>query len=113
MVCHLSDAFRMASGERTSRAVDNFFFRHVVRWIAFHTSMAWPKGAKTMAEADQEIGGTKPVAWDDDLALLHAMIEGFRAVDGRPHPLFGPLSAAEWNIWAYRHSDHHLRQFGL
>jgi hypothetical protein len=29
------------------------------------------------------------------------------------HAIFGPLSEQEWMIWAYRHSDHHLRQFGV
>lgn len=113
MVCHLSDAFRMASGERASKAADNFFMRQVIRRVALHTSMTWPKGVKTMAEADQEGIGTRPVEWDGDLAILFGMIDGFQAVEGRPHPLFGPLTAAEWNVWAFRHADHHLRQFGL
>ena len=25
--------------------------------------------------------------------------------------IFGPLNTNEWNIWAWRHADHHLRQF--
>jgi hypothetical protein len=28
------------------------------------------------------------------------------------HPLFGPLTRAEWGRWGLRHADHHLRQFG-
>jgi hypothetical protein len=30
-----------------------------------------------------------------------------------PHPFFGPLTPAEWSILAYKHLDHHLRQFGV
>ncbi|MGE3404237.1 MAG: DUF1569 domain-containing protein [Vicinamibacterales bacterium] len=30
----------------------------------------------------------------------------------QPHPFFGPLSEREWLHWAWRHTDHHLRQFG-
>nr|WP_315027907.1 DUF1569 domain-containing protein [uncultured Chryseobacterium sp.] len=30
-----------------------------------------------------------------------------------PHPAFGTLSTHEWGIAAYKHMDHHLRQFGV
>ncbi len=29
-----------------------------------------------------------------------------------PHSFFGPMTPAEWAILAYKHLDHHLRQFG-
>jgi hypothetical protein len=29
------------------------------------------------------------------------------------HPAFGPLTNNEWGIAAWKHLDHHLRQFGL
>jgi hypothetical protein len=29
------------------------------------------------------------------------------------HPMFGRLTTNEWNVWGFRHADHHLRQFGL
>jgi hypothetical protein len=30
-----------------------------------------------------------------------------------PHPFFGPLSPEQWSVLAYKHVDHHLRQFGV
>ena len=30
-----------------------------------------------------------------------------------PHPILGTLSQSEWRRWAFLHTDHHLRQFGL
>ncbi len=30
-----------------------------------------------------------------------------------PSPLFGKLSAIEWNNLLYKHIDHHLKQFGV
>ncbi|MEO5922891.1 MAG: DUF1569 domain-containing protein [Bryobacteraceae bacterium] len=112
MVCHLTDAYRMSSGERQPRAVDNLFTRSVVKLIALHTNLTWPKGVKTLPEADQEKGGTKPVAWDRDCEELLEKISAFQAVANRKHPIFGPLTEEEWNVWGYRHADHHLRQFG-
>ena len=28
------------------------------------------------------------------------------------HGLFGVMSRRDWQRWAYRHTNHHLRQFG-
>jgi len=30
-----------------------------------------------------------------------------------PHPFFGPLDTAEWDLLQVKHLDHHLRQFGV
>lgn len=29
------------------------------------------------------------------------------------HFMFGVMTMADWRSWAYRHTGHHLRQFGL
>jgi hypothetical protein len=29
------------------------------------------------------------------------------------HAVFGAMTATDWYRWAYRHTDHHLRQFGV
>lgn len=113
MVCHLTDAYRISSGEREPKAIDNFITRSIVRLVALHTPLTWPKGAKTVPEADQERDGTKPAEWDRDLADLLRRIDAFRPLEGHPHPFFGPLTVSEWNVWGFRHADHHLRQFGL
>ena len=46
---------------------------------ALHTPLAWPKGLKTIPEADQEQGGTKPAEWDQDLAELLRCTKPIRA----------------------------------
>lgn len=112
-VCHLTDGYRMLAGDRHPKRADNFISRSVVRFVALHTTMAWPKGVKTVSEADQEQGGTKPTEWDRDVAELLRRVDEFQARDGHPHPIFGPLNENEWNVWGFRHADHHLRQFGL
>jgi hypothetical protein len=117
MVCHLSDSLRMALGERPARVRFNRPIRAVSRWYALHTRARFPKGAPTVAQLDQERKGTGPTDFDRDLATLLSLQERFvvavPTLGGRAHPLFGPLTPDEWLVWAWKHTDHHLRQFGL
>jgi hypothetical protein len=115
MLCHLSDSFQVALGERHAAPADTFMQRTVIKYVALRTSMAWPKGLKTRPEVDQHGGGTKPEDFDRDRArvidLMHRFVAS-SATSGR-HPIFGVLTREEWLIWGYRHTDHHLRQFAL
>jgi len=113
MICHLSDSFRAVMGERDISSATGVMKRTVVKWVALHTPFPWPHGFKTRPEADQELGGTKPVDFDVDMAGLLTIIERFSQSRTRsPHPMFGDLSEWEWQRWGYLHLDHHLRQFG-
>ncbi|MFY7999419.1 MAG: DUF1569 domain-containing protein [Candidatus Kapaibacteriota bacterium] len=38
---------------------------------------------------------------------------GLRAITHRPHPFFGKMTQAEWDVFEAKHLDHHLRQFGV
>jgi hypothetical protein len=117
VVCHLSDSFKVVMGERPATSASNLLMRTLVRFIALHTPLRWPQGAPTMPEVNQQIGGTKPLEFARDVGELRALIERFAATPRdftfRPHPAFGPLTEREWLHWGFRHTDHHLRQFGL
>jgi hypothetical protein len=47
MLCHLSDSFQVALGERHAAPADTFMQRTVIKYVALRTSMAWPKGLET------------------------------------------------------------------
>lgn len=115
-VTHMTDTFRMALAERPIRDKSTFFLRTVGRWVGFHTPLPWPKGFRAPRELDQERDGTPPDVWGRDLESLHAALDRFSAaadeLAGNVHAVFGPLSRKEWGVWGYRHTDHHLRQFG-
>jgi hypothetical protein len=118
MVCHVTDAYRLMTGERKARRVRGTLPGPVVKWIALYVPLTWPRGIVTTPEFDQELGGTKPAEFGADLAALTTMLDEIsRAPSGRfegvAHPIFGPMSAAAWLRWGYLHADHHLRQFGL
>lgn len=117
MVCHLSDSFRVAAGGRKAQPIGGLLEHTLIRWTAIHTPLPWPKGKIGSApELNQEIAGTRPREFRQDVAGLKQLVERFssseREMEGRAHPYFGTLSAWERARWAYRHMDHHLRQFG-
>lgn len=116
-VVHMTDAFRMAVRERPIPDRSTLLLRTVGRWIAFHTPLRWPQGFRAPRELDQERGGSPPARWEQDLEALHGALDRFVGdsahVHGNVHAVFGPLSRREWGVWGYRHTDHHLRQFGL
>ena len=116
-ITHMTDAFRMALAERPIRDKSTRLLRTFGRWIGFHTPLPWPRGFRAPRELDQERGGTTPEDWDRDLAALHGALDRFvadaDALEGRIHAVFGPLTRREWGVWGYRHTNHHLRQFGL
>ncbi|HEY1952290.1 MAG TPA: DUF1569 domain-containing protein [Gemmatimonadaceae bacterium] len=120
MVCHLTDAYRglLASPSPNSRRrKPNLLGRTLIKWLALYAPMPWPHGTRTRAEIDQEKGGTRPTEFELDMAALEANCDRFLhnldTVAERPHFIFGKLSREEWGRWAYLHTDHHLRQFGL
>lgn len=115
MLCHLADSFAAVLGERTASANDTWLSRTVVKWIALHTSMQWPKGVPTRPEVNPKASGTKPDDFERDRAKVLDLLARFLRADARygPHPGFGEMTREEWMTWGFRHCDHHLRQFGL
>ena len=116
MLCHLTDSFLGCLGDRPIRDVSSLFGRTAMRWVALSTPMPWPKNVQTAREVDQKRDGTPPGDFDADMARFRDVTDDFlRRLDPEVmrHPIFGRLSRAEWGRWAYRHIDHHTRQFGL
>jgi len=115
VLCHLADSFLMVLGERYASPADTWWSRNVIKWIALHTPLPWPQGVPTRPEVDSRRGGTKPVEFARDQAIVVELIRRVARPDapfGR-HPFFGPMTRDEWLLWGYGHVDHHLRQFGL
>lgn len=116
-VVHMTDLFRMALGERPLPDKSSWFSRTLMRWVGLHTPIPWPRGIRAPREVDQAREGTPPESWDRDLEALRGALDRFvddpEALDGNVHAVLGPLTRREWGVWGYRHTDHHLRQFGL
>jgi hypothetical protein len=113
MLAHLNDAMRMALGELQvapkATPLRRFLIKQLVVYVA-----PWPQGAPTAPEL---------LARCDQASFIDER-EAFREVARRlaakpasdiwpEHPAFGALSHCAWGVLEYRHSDHHLRQFGV
>jgi hypothetical protein len=114
MVVHLTDTIRMSLGELSVKAKSKRTplrfapLKHLAIYV-----LPFPKGLPTAPELIARI----PAAWNGEVEALTGVLERF---GGRPvdaawpvHPVFGPMSTRAWGVLAYRHCDHHLRQFGV
>lgn len=111
MVTHLTEWFRMPDGDLTIRR-RALPLRALWRWLFIYV-LPMPKGVPTARELIARV----PETWDADIARLRAMIEGIRPPGPSDpigdHPLFGTMSARDWGVLMWKHTDHHLRQFGV
>jgi hypothetical protein len=114
MLCHLADSFSAVLGDRPASSAESWLSRTLVKWIALHTSLPWPRGVPTRPEVDPKQDGTKPVEFECDRKAVVELIRRFVLPETQcvPHPFFGAMSRDEWLLWGYGHVDHHLRQFG-
>jgi len=112
MLAHVVDALGMAFGDVPTKS-KRLPLRHpplkqlVIYWLPF------PRNAPTATELISRV----PASWDGEVGSCRTLIERFarepRARTWPEHPAFGPLDARQWGILAYRHTDHHFRQFGV
>src|SRR5258705_6274739 len=75
MLCHLSDSFRAALGEKPVSPATSMLQRTVVKWLALYAPIPWPAGVPTPPEMDQEAGGTPPADFERDRAGLLLLTE--------------------------------------
>jgi hypothetical protein len=112
MVVHLTEALKMALGELPvaprNLPIRYFPLKQLILYV-----LPFPKGAPTAPE----LVGRVPASWPAEVAQLQTLIERFASQpEGRAwpdHPAFGPLSRRAWGALVYKHTNHHLRQFGV
>jgi hypothetical protein len=111
MLAHLADWMLMAKG-KLKTAPKNRPLRFpplkqlVIYWLPF------PKGVPTAPE----LISRKPLAWTVERAAVREHVESFETLNPAvwpEHPVFGEMTPNAWRVLAYRHMDHHLRQFGI
>jgi uncharacterized protein DUF1569 len=112
MLTHLRQSALMALGElpvscKSQRVFQVFPIKHLILHVA-----PFPKDAPTAPELLVPDAAPLDAIRSELVSLVDRIGAGPRAGDGPVHPLFGRLSFEEWGVATYKHTDHHLRQFG-
>lgn len=112
MLAHLNDATRMALGELHVEPKAPPFLRLApVRYLFIHV-LPMPRGAPTAPELIARSASAELTEEQDRFAELLDRL-GQAATLAPVHPAFGPLTRADWGALIHKHTDHHLRQFGV
>jgi hypothetical protein len=113
MMAHVNDSLRMALGELPVKS-KNLPLRYKPIRTLFIYYLPMPKGAPTAPELIARCHGAsledERLAFSDLLNRCGALQPGCKMAE---HPAFGDLSYDEYGALIAKHTDHHLRQFGL
>jgi hypothetical protein len=116
MLCHLGDACEMVTLRRPRGQPVHLRQRPLVKSVWLWLPKPWPRGVPTNPMHDPRVDGTRPADFDRDRRrVVNALqiMAGARPGSLEPgHGLFGTMTTRDWQRWAYRHTDYHLRQFG-
>ena len=113
MLAHLNDALRMASGDLPVAPRNTPLRFWPIKQLVIYV-LPFPKSVPTAPELLARC----------DVAELKIEQSAFRGLANRvaaksageawpSHPAFGTLTHNAWGVLAWRHADHHLRQFGV
>ena len=113
MVAHLNDAMRMATGELQVQPkklpIRYFPLKQVILYM-----LPFPQGAPTAPELLARCDTADLKTEQAEFAILAERAAAKSGGDRWPdHPAFGPLSHAAWGKLIRKHTEHHLKQFGV
>ncbi len=113
-LAHLADWMRVLTGDLKVKNKNTPFRFPVIKHLIIYVA-PFPKNVPTAPELLK----ADPVEWTDEMRDLKELIQRAPAKRDDPnamwpdHPAFGRMSVRAWGVLGYRHTDHHLRQFGV
>lgn len=116
MISHLTDQFELLKGEHDFKFKSSFTGMYIFKYL-FLYMFKFPKAkVKIGKRYDKVLGGGSALTelQKDKEALLLELKKYFEnpvVPESVNHPFFGPLTQEQWGIFAFKHIDHHLRQF--
>ena len=113
MMAHCQEPFRVYFGElKLKRGFISYIFGRIAK-KKLSADKPWPQNLPTAKEFvvsdDRNL--------EEERRKLISMInrfsrEGYEVTE-MEHPFFGKMSSQEWGLLGYKHTDHHLQQFGV
>lgn len=114
MLAHTAAGMDMASGRLN---IDRLFIGRLMGGFlkSFYTNdEPFKKNTPTAAELVRTNASDFEKEKENLKNLIRDFSEGgIEKCTTHPHPFFGKLKAEDWGIGIYKHTDHHLRQFGV
>jgi len=113
MLLHLGGAAAAALGE-TQFALKPRPGGAVIRVVLFYLMPRYPRGVRVGNNPAGRV--VDPATFERDRQRVIDLTRAMAAPDAPivpTHPLFGTMKRRNWLRWAYMHTDHHLRQFGV
>jgi hypothetical protein len=111
-VAHCSAGLELATGDRNPpRKLVGSLIGKIIKPMVLGNDQPMRRNSPTMIAVQDERN------LDVERERLCTLIDRFAAsgpagCTTHPHSFFGRLTLTEWAILAYKHLDHHLRQFG-
>ena len=113
MLAHLNDAMRMAVGDLPVPSKNLPLRYWPLKQLVIY-ALPFPKNAPTAPALLARCDGADLRKEQEAFRTLADRAAAKSPTDEWPeHPAFGPLTHKAWGVLAYRHADHHLRQFGV
>src|SRR4051812_25392757 len=112
MLWHVNGSLSLGLGKlRAARAKPRL---PLALMVPFAMYLPIPKGKVPTLP---ELTASSRYVFDAERARFHALIEEFSLkplhFNWLEHPMFGRLTGPQWSRIQARHTDHHLRQFGV
>lgn len=112
MMTHLNFAAQMATGDfpvqcKSPKVFQTFPVKHLFLYV-----LPFPKGAPTAPKLLTPDPRPFDAIRAELLTVMERIAAGPREGLGPVHPAFGALTYPQWGVATYKHTDHHLRQFG-
>ena len=113
MLAHLNDSYRMALGELKVPS-KNLPLRYTpIKQLVIYV-LPFPKSAPTAPELLKRCDGASLVHEQQALLEMFGKLAAVKPGDPlQEHPAFGVLSHNAYGVLMARHTDHHLKQFGV
>lgn len=112
MFGHIASQLQFALGGIKAKPIAPQF----ILWIFKYVGGFWFKWPKNSPTAPQMVIAN-PQGFEKERQGFLETFEAFTTKDANSnwpiHPLFGKMTKEEWGKMAYKHIDHHLKQFGV
>jgi len=89
--------------------------QHIAKFIFLYLKKEFPKLVKgpKRFDAKGKVQAEEFILWKQNFTETLEKFKNLEKPLSGYHPFFGKLNHKEWGIMLYKHTHHHLKQFGL